>query len=294
MRLTQWQEIDGIGYSAMGEGIGILPPGLYDIGLIQQTTVFVPIKARNDELIKFPQSRSEEVVDEIDRFWAREDLFISHGLPYKRGILLWGPPGSGKSCTLQLLARAVVDAGGHVLMFGNADLFLSAYRQLRTIQPDTPLIVFMEDVDAILEHNNESKVLNLLDGAEELRRVVFVATTNYPEKLGQRVVNRPSRFDRRIKIRNPNQESRRIYIETLLQPGDETLFNIDQMVKDTAGFSLAHVKELFVATALLGSSYDNSLAQLRGMIDDVKEDTSTYNDIDDEKELNKRLGGGYA
>lgn len=291
MRLAQWQEIDGLGYTAMGEGVGVLPPGIYDLGVIQQQTVFVPIRARTDELIRFPETASLQVVEEIEKFWEREQLFIDHGLPYKRGMLLWGPPGSGKSCTLQLLARDVVERNGHVLLFGGVDLFVSAYRQLRAIQPTTPLVVFMEDLDTLLEQNNESKILNLLDGAEELYRVVFIATTNYPQKLGQRIVNRPSRFDKRIKIRNPNAESRRIYLKALMMDGDEAQIDVERAVKDTDNMSLAHVKELFVATCLLGADYTKSLKAMKSM---TEKPSSTMDDIDDDEELNRMLGGGYV
>src|SRR3954467_7985641 len=240
---AQWTELnEGAGYTASGKTLGKLPPGFYDLTSVNGTIIWLPVKARTDMLLQFPDSAVDEVVAEIETFWAKEKAFIEHGLPYKRGILLWGPPGSGKSSTLQLLSRQVVTNGGVVIMFGKADLFISSLRQLRDIQPDIPVVVLMEDLDAILERQNESTILNLLDGVESVHKCVFIATTNYPQNLGGRIINRPSRFDRRIKIPHPSDASRRMYLDTLLLEHDKV--DVDRMVKDSAGMSLAHLKEL--------------------------------------------------
>lgn len=286
MAYAQWTELsEGAGYTASGKTVEVLPPGFYDLTSVQGTIIWLPVKARTDTLLQFPDSAVDEVVAEIETFWSKEEAFVKHGLPYKRGILLWGPAGSGKTSTLQLLARQVVDDGGVVIMFGKADLFIGALRQLRDIQPDVPVVVLMEDIDALIERQNESTILNLLDGVESVHKCVFVASTNFPEKLGARIVNRPSRFDRRFKIPHPSDASRKMYLETLLLPGDKV--NIDQMVKDSRGMSLAHLKELFVATAILGSDYDQTVRILQGMADKA-------HSAKDESEFEEVRSGQYV
>jgi len=269
-RLVRWVSSDGYFY---GTGDAAteeqLPPGVYDLVSVQGVVFFTPVEARTDELLRFPDSAIDTVVAEIVTFWEREDAFRLHDLPYKRGILLYGPAGSGKSCTLQIVARDVVERGGVVLMFNNPDLFLMGYRIFRMIQPQTPLVVMMEDLDAILERSSETKVLNLLDGIEQVDKVVFVATTNFPEKLGDRIVNRPSRFDRRYKIPHPAPAARRMYLEALSRDGDDV--DLDKWSKDTDGMSLAHLKELFIGVKVLGGEYPAVLKALRNM----KEKTSS-------------------
>ncbi|MFK5088309.1 AAA family ATPase, partial [Klebsiella pneumoniae] len=78
----------------------------------------------------------------------------------------------------------------------------------------------MEDIDATLEIYNESTVINLLDGVDRVDKIVFLATTNYPEKLGTRIMNRPSRFDKRFKVGYPTDNTRKIYLEHLIQDED--------------------------------------------------------------------------
>lgn len=262
--LKQWTK--GAGYfKPVGDTQDTIPPGMYDIAIGQETgLVFIPTRVRTDDIIRFPEAPIDEVVDEIDRFWSREEVFREYGLPFKRGILLWGPPGSGKSTTLSLVSRDVIDRGGVVIIFDPTN-FLAAYRAFRDVQPDTPIVALMEDLDAMLDRR-ESSTLNMLDGAESLHKVVFLATTNYPEKLDPRVKNRPSRFDRVIYIGHPGPESRRLYLEHLISGSAEV--DIDQYVKDTEGMSLAHLKELFVATVLIGRDYREVAKDLRAMVDD--------------------------
>jgi len=54
-------------------------------------------------------------------------------------------------------------------------------------------------------------VLNLLDGVKQVDNIIYIATTNYPELLEERILNRPSRFDRRFHIGTPSAEVRKFY-----------------------------------------------------------------------------------
>lgn len=259
----QWSRAQG-NYCIVGETINALPPGYYDIGADAAGTIwFSPIRARTDDLLRFPDAATDKIIAEIEVFWEREETFERFGLPYKRGILMYGPPGSGKTSTLQLLARDVVQRNGVVLIF-HPELFMMAYRQLRRVQPDVPVVVLMEDIDAVLERHNESTVLNILDGADTIHKTVFVATTNYPEKLGERIINRPSRFDRRLFVDDPSPVARRMYVENLVK-GQKHEINIERIVRDTEGMSLAHVKELFVASEVIGAPYEECLRNLKEM-----------------------------
>jgi hypothetical protein len=241
--------------------VPILPPGVYDTSTTPNGVFFRRISPRSEEILRFPDSPTDEVVLDIQRFWDRYERFADHGFPHKRGIILWGAPGSGKSTTLRLIAKDVIDRGGIVLKWGHG--FAGAYEMLRMIEPDRPLVVLMEDLDSIVQSYGESPILDLLDGIRVLNRVVFVATTNYPQKLGDRFMNRPSRFDRKVEVKHPGPAGRRMYLETLVRPGYD--LDLDRWAADTDGFSLAHLKELFVAVVLLGNLYDDELRRLQGM-----------------------------
>ena len=267
----QWSTSDGKRYIPSSKTSKELVPGVYDI--VHNNTIgvyFEQIPVLTTGLIRFPETNSDKVVSEIQKFWTKESIFRDYNLTYKRGIILWGPPGSGKSCTIQLIMRDVVERDGVVIKFTHPSLFLEGIRKFREIQPDTPVVVLMEDIDSILEMHSESEVLNILDGVNQIEKVVFLATTNYPEKLGARIVNRPSRFDKRFKIGHPNAESRRIYFEYIIgeKKINELGIDLDSWVEDTEEFSIAHLKELFTAVVILGDEYEDAIESLSVMRED--------------------------
>lgn len=287
--LTQWSTSDNKVFFPTSHTKPELTPGVYEVRMNpSQGLYFQKIPTKGESLLKFPDSNSDKVISEIEKFWAREDLFVHYGLAYKRGIILWGPPGTGKSCTIQLVCKDVIDRGGVVIKFGVPDLFKEGIRYFREIQSETPCVVLMEDIDSTLEMYNESEVLNILDGVDECTKTVFLATTNYPADLGERIMNRPSRFDKRFKIGFPTAEARKLYFEYLIQNNekdDESVpesvkdmkIDIKKWVKDTKGFSVSHLKELFIAVVILGDSYTEAVETLQTMMDvgsDVEKEES--------------------
>jgi hypothetical protein len=271
---VHWTTADGRVFIPAAKTTPKLTPGVYEIDSSQSIGIYfekIPIKTEG--LVRFPDTNSDKVVAEIQRFWERESIFGEYGLTYKRGILLYGPPGSGKSCTIQLIMEDVVNREGIVVKFTDPYLYIDGMRILRQIQEETPVVTIMEDIDSILELYNESEILNILDGVNEVRKTVFLATTNYPEKLGPRIVNRPSRFDKRYRIGYASAESRRIYFNHLIRDKDINALNIDldKWVTDTDGFSVAHLKELFVAVVILGDSYEEAIETLKSMKENLED-----------------------
>lgn len=285
--LVQWTTSDKKRFVPASRTASKLVPAVYEIMHSNTIGIYfeqIPIMTQN--LIQFPQTNIERVCSEIQTFWERGDKFEEYSLPHKRGIILWGPPGSGKSCTIQLIMRDVVDRGGICVRFGHPHIFIEGMRIMREIEPDTPIVVLMEDIDSTIEMYNESDVLNILDGVNQIDKAVFLATTNYPERLGARIINRPSRFDKRFKISHPDETSREIYLKHVIGDNNVDKLDIDiaQWVADTEGFSLAHLKELFVAVVILEDDYDEAIETLSEM---REEQISSSED-----ELRKKMGFG--
>jgi SpoVK/Ycf46/Vps4 family AAA+-type ATPase len=103
----------------------------------------------------------------------------------------------------------------------------------------------------------------MLDGETQIQNVVYVATTNYPERLDKRFVDRPSRFDTIRKIDMPNAEARKAYIKAKLPEADD--ITISRYVKNTDGYSIAYMRELIVLTQCFGYSFEKSIDRLNGM-----------------------------
>lgn len=265
---VQWMSSDGQTFSPASTTSDILTPGLYSIeSNPMRGLYFDKLSVSTEGLIRLPDTASDAVIEEIQNFWSKEALFRQFNITYKRGILLWGPPGSGKTATVRIVCNDVIQRGGVVLKFFDAGLSSRGIRLFRDIQPETPCVVLMEDLDSILQCNMETEVINTLDGIDKVDKVLFLATTNYPEKLGDRVVNRPSRFDRRYFIGPPNEKSRALFLAHLFSKAKTgvPVAEVNTWVKDTEGMSIAHLKELFVARVILGTPYDQAIKILRNM-----------------------------
>jgi SpoVK/Ycf46/Vps4 family AAA+-type ATPase len=137
-------------------------------------------------------------------------------------------------------------------------------RRFRQVEPNRPALVILEDIDAYVRQHGESEVLSILDGEQSIDNVVYIATTNYPENLDPRVINRPSRFDLIMFIDMPNADARRLYLKSRdTKLNDE---QIEKWVKDTDGFSIAHLKELIVGVCLFGKPVEEEVKRLRTMM----------------------------
>ena len=260
-QFVQWMSSDEKSYFPASEVVKTVPPGLYDIKSSMSGIYFERAPISLEGIVRFADTASDRVIKELDTFWQSEPKFRNNKIAYKRGLLLYGPAGSGKTSTIKIVASDMINRGGIIVRFGNSNTFADGMRILREVQPKTPVVALMEDLDAILDRNYESDVLNLLDGVEGVDKVAFIATTNYPEKLGSRIMNRPSRFDKKIFIGMPNAEARKTFLATKLEDKSE----VDAWAKDTDGLSIAHLKELVVAVKILGDTYKDALDTLKGM-----------------------------
>lgn len=261
---TQWVVLPNETFAAAGSTAAHLPVGAYCLESTPAGLLFVAKKILTDTLIDLGNSNSLRVIKGIKLFWKRKERFIQRGILYKRGILMWGPPGSGKTATLALLIEDLIRQGGIVLLVQYPGWAVVALRQLRKIEPERPLIVVLEDVEEIIQSHGEHDLLALLDGEHQTDNVVNIATTNYPELLGARIINRPSRFDEVVKIGMPSSEMREQYLWHVLSAEAEK-YPVAQWVRHTEGMSIAHLKELVVAVTCLEQPYEEVISRLKTM-----------------------------
>jgi energy-coupling factor transporter ATP-binding protein EcfA2 len=219
-----------------------------------------------DGLVSLPGSAIVKLADEFDCFWDREDEFKVRGFVHKRGFLFWGPPGSGKSAALNLLAtRLVSDRNGVVVFATNPRDTTKALKMLREIEEDRPIVVIMEDLDTMAARYGEADLLALLDGQTQIDRICFIATTNYPERLDARICDRPSRFDTVKYVGMPEAAARRTYLMAKESRLAECPAELERWVSMSDGFSIAHLKEMIIAVFCLNQSVEFAVARLDEM-----------------------------
>lgn len=245
---------------------GDLPKGIYKVFCDDDNGwMFNPHRVSVDKLVNLPDTASDEVIQEIDRFWTLEEKFSERGLIFKRGVLLYGPPGSGKTVTVQKLARAFVKAGG-IVVFVDQMWQFGGLSTLRAMEPLRKVLVIVEDLEDTISKDPQSErtLLAFLDGESQIGNIVFLATTNHLDKLPPRITHRPSRFDLVKEVGMPSEAARLVY----LKAKEKTLTDEEaaNWAAQTDGFSIAHLRELIILCKCYDMPLDKALERLRAMV----------------------------
>lgn len=216
-----------------------------------------------DDLLLFPSSVTDNLLQEIHEFWEKSALFAQHGFCHRRGVLLYGPQGCGKtSCVLQMIGQALM-RNSVVFLCHEPQRLARALAVFRQVEPKRDVVCVFEDIDAIIQRHGEEDLLSLLDGESQINHVLNIATTNYPERLNKRLVSRPRRFDRIFKIAMPEEVIRRFYFQKKLSTIPQT--EIDALVQMTKGLSLASLAEVIISVKCLGKSLEETVQILHRM-----------------------------
>jgi hypothetical protein len=266
-RSSMWSK-SGPAYFPTEETTSRLFPGQYTVEYSHGRGIYFRRKPINiDKLLILPDTATEEIVEGIKKFWDKQETFQKLGFLWKRGILLYGPPGGGKTSTLQLISKKIIDKGGISIFVKDPKMTAEGLEVLRRIEPDRPIVVLLEDIDSITEKHSEHDVLAMLDGELQINNVVFIATTNYPEQLEDRIVNRPSRFDIVKQIGMPSAEARRLYLTTMSKRLREDEEELERWVAVSKDYSVAHLKEMIIAVEALDQPLQEVVARLDKMRD---------------------------
>jgi hypothetical protein len=211
--------------------------------------------ARFDNLI-LPPDLKREIQDDFANFFASREMYERHRIPWKRGVLLIGPPGNGKTHTVKALINQTKQPCLYVKSFKSCwgtdhDRIREVFSRARKT---TPSIVVLEDLDSLIDNENLAFFLNELDGFASNIGVVVLATTNHPEKLDQAILERPSRFDRKYYFNLPAAAERLAYLASWDQSLEAELRlpgpALPKLVEATEGFSFAYLKELFLSSMM--------------------------------------------
>lgn len=212
-------------------------------------------RAEWDDLILADELKAE-IRDDLLHFLSSERLYARYGVAWKRGVLLMGPPGNGKTFCLMGLIKLLKLPCLYVRSFKTD--YGSEEHNIREVfrraRESTPCLLVLEDLDALVNDGNRAFFLNEVDGFVLNEGLITITTTNHPEQLDPAILERPSRFDRRYTFALPADGERRRYLELWnrkiqsdMQIEPET---IQTFVEQTSGFSFATLKELILSSMM--------------------------------------------
>lgn len=238
-----------------------LPPGIYKIESSNQRGVYCKeIKIDSDELFIFSDSIIQNLINEINLFWDKADLYKQNNLIHKRGVLLYGHSGTGKSSSITLLSKEIIKRNGIVFRLNSPKEFLDYLDFIkfgfRKIQPLTPIITILEDIDQY--DQIESQLLDFLDGQYHSNNHLVISTTNNTEDIPDTVL-RPSRMDLKIEIGLPSNKTREEFFRFKNVPEDK----INPLVKATKDCSIADLKEIYICHFILDYDIDFSVNRVK-------------------------------
>jgi hypothetical protein len=233
------------------------------------------------DFVQLPQTRREEVVlpeavlhrierHTVDVARHRQQLRAA-GQHLKRGLLLFGPPGTGKTHTTRYVIGRLT--GSTVLLLSGRSLTLigSVAGLARDLQP---AVVVLEDVDLVAEDRGYGpgsnpvlfELLDAMDGAAADADLLVLLTTNRADLLEPALAARPGRVDVAVEIALPDADARRRLLELYgrgvplaLQPSD-----VDAAVDRTAGTTASFIKELLRRAVLEALAEDDELGDVTG------------------------------
>jgi hypothetical protein len=260
----QWMVQPGGVYRECGPTVPRLPPGAYSCILdCYGQTYLQARRLQVDDLIDFPGSLPARVVGEIERFWEQGERFHRLGFLHRRGYLFYGKQGCGKSSLIHQIIAQIV-AAGHVAFFGeNPNAFLRCMERFRQVEPDRPIVCVFEDIDAIIKYYGDSDLLQWLDGNHQVDKAVNLASTNYPENLDRRIVSRPRRFDRILRIDGPDARLRDGYFARKLP--ELSAEERGRWVRLSDGLPFAALAELVISVSCLGNGLEETAALLHDL-----------------------------
>jgi len=198
---------------------------------------------------------------DIFGFFSSERVYLDLQIPWKRGIVLYGPPGNGKTISIKAVMKSALEKGYSPLYVksfqswaGEEYAIIQVFEKART---ESPCVLILEDLDSLINDKNRSFFLNQLDGLESNDGILVIGSTNHLERLDPAITKRPSRFDRKFLFDNPAHEERVLYVQywqkKLRHNKDISFSDIlrDEIAELTYDFSFAYLKEAFVSALVL-------------------------------------------
>jgi len=234
----------------------VLEFGAEVFGPHQSVLSFHERPAMTREELILPPGMLEGIEAQILGVNRHRAALLAHGQHLKRGVLLFGPPGTGKTHTVRYLMSRLPETTVIVLTANALRLIGQACEIARALQP---ALVVVEDVDLIAGDRSAHmdaapllfQLLTEMDGLDGDADVTFLLTTNRVDVLEPALAMRPGRVDHAVEVPLPDADGRARLLELYRGNLDLDLAGADGLIERTAGVTASFIKELIRRATLL-------------------------------------------
>jgi hypothetical protein len=230
------------------------------------------------ENIILPTGLLERIERQTVRFSQLSEKLIAAGRHLKRGILLHGRPGTGKTMTAMYIAQAIENRTVLLLTGRGQGMIEQSCALARALQPS---IVILEDVDLVAEERTRPgaacagpllfELLNQMDGLADDADVLFLLTTNRPDILEPALASRPGRVDQAVEIPLPDAQCRQRLFELYADKLRVGTVNWESIIQRTEGASPAFIRELMRKAALFAADEGSDIVEDRHLDEAIHE-----------------------
>jgi len=244
------------------------------------------------EDIKIPEDKKKAIKVGALEFFKKKDIYTKNNLPFKRGLIFAGEPGTGKT----FMGKALMSTTDSTFIWVTSDMVRWAedvkylFRMAKEL---APCILFLEDIDDYLKSSRVIDTLKTqMDGLDSIDGIVTILCTNYPEDIPMALIDRPSRFDDIIKFDVPDENLRFEILD-----GHSKKVNIanreavlKKIAKESDKLTGAHLKEIIVYSILLASDDSReevTLKDLETALNKVKKTRETIASLEGSKTSKK-------
>jgi len=255
-----------------------LKPGTWSIDRDMSGLFLAKTSFTKDELLD-SLINTKTVTDRIDRFFAKTHVYHKWGVEVpRRGIMLYGPAGSGKTSIIVKVSQKYLADEKTAVIIWPTDRFEACevkelIKRIEYVGVER-LVFIMEDLGGVEAENveipSQSSLLSLLDNQEKSFSIptLILATTNFPEIFMGNLLNRPGRFDLKIEVGFLESVQRSILLSFFLR---RDLTDSEKAIvegKDAERFTPSHIKEVAIRAELEDITHEEAIKSIKKDLED--------------------------
>ena len=237
---------------------------VFDGGFWQKSReLFESVRHASWSDVILDEDKKASIIADVSGFFDAQETYQRLKVPWKRGIIYYGPPGNGKTISIKAMMRVLYERKEQFVpslyvktlaSFGGPEYSIKMIFAMARQQ--APCYLIFEDLDSIVDDRVRSYFLNEVDGLKKNDGILMVGSTNHLDRLDPGIAKRPSRFDRKYFFPNPSVKEREMYAEYWrgkLEENEDVEFPEEicpAIAGITGGFSFAYIQEAFVASLL--------------------------------------------